>query len=281
MDLYHVHDPELIPAALWLARVTGRPVVYDVHEYLGHTARTKAWLPAPLRAAVAALAERAERAGARRLAAAVTANEDLAARMAAAGARAVSVANYPLASRFPPAGPPEAPIALYVGGLRPRRGLDLMLEAFPLVRTPGARLLLVGPGDPGALPPGVEHLGTVDHSQVPALLARAALAWVPLQRHGNYDRAVPTKLVEAMAAARPVVASDLPRMAALVRAAGCGILVPPDDPGAHAAALDRLLGDPQEAARMGAAGRRAFLAGLTFEGQAARLTALYNELVRA
>ncbi|MDX6646300.1 MAG: hypothetical protein QOK40_2027, partial [Miltoncostaeaceae bacterium] len=171
-DLYHVHDPELIPAALWLARTTGRPVVYDVHEYLGHTARTKAWLPAPLRAAVAALAERAERAGARRLAAAVTANEDLAARMAAAGARAVSVANYPLASRFPPPGSPAGPIALYVGGLGPRRGLDLMLQAFPLVRAPGARLLLVGPGDPGALPPGVEHLGTVDHSQVPDLLAR-------------------------------------------------------------------------------------------------------------
>jgi glycosyltransferase involved in cell wall biosynthesis len=199
--------------------------------------------------------------------------------MAAAGARAVSVANYPRSSRFPPPDPPAEPIALYVGGLGRRRGLDVMLEAFPRVQAPGARLLLVGPGDPGALPPRVEHLGTVDHSQVPDLLRRAALAWVPLQRHGNYDRAVPTKLVEAMAAARPVVASDLPRMAALVRAAGCGLLVPPDDPEAHAAALDRLLGDPEEARRLGEAGRRAFLAGLSFEGEAAKLTALYAELL--
>ncbi len=105
------------------------------------------------------------------------------------------------------------------------------------------------------------------------------MAWVPLQRHGNYDRAVPTKLVEAMAAGRPVVASDLGRMGAIVRDAGCGLVVPPADPRAHAAALGRLLSDDGDAARMGAAGREAFLAGLGFEAQARALTSLYDELL--
>ncbi|MEW6581799.1 MAG: glycosyltransferase [Actinomycetota bacterium] len=280
-DVYHVHDPELLPGALWLSRATGRPVVYDVHEYLGQTARTKGWIPAALRRPVAEVAEWAERAAARRLAAAVAVNEDLAARFADAGARAVSVANYPRAATFPDPGAPEGPIALYVGGLAPRRGLTLMLEAFPLVRAavPGARLWLAGPGDPGELPEGVEHLGVVDHSAVPGLLSRAAVAWVPLQRHGNYDRAVPTKLVEAMAAGRPVVASDLPRMAALVRGTGCGLVVPAGDPEAHAAALTRLLSHEGDATRMGAAGRRAFLDGMTFEGEAQRLVALYDDLL--
>ncbi len=82
-----------------------------------------------------------------------------------------------------------------------------------------------------------------------------------------------------MAAGRPVVASDIGRMAMIVRAAGCGILVPPDDPAAHAAAIDRLLGDPEEAARMGRAGRRAFLDGLAFEAQAGRLTTFYAGLL--
>ena len=173
----------------------------------------------------------------------------------------------------------EATVVLYVGGLRPRRGLDLMRTAFPRVGVPGARLVLAGPGDPGPLPAGVEHVGPVDHAAVPALLAAATVAWVPLQRHGNYDRAVPTKLVEAMAAARPVVASDLARMGALVRAAGCGLVVPPDDPDAHAEALTRLLTDRHEAERLGAAGRRAFLDGLAFEAQAGRLAALYADVL--
>ena len=280
-DLYHVHDPELLAAAVWLARRSGRPVVYDAHEYLGETARTKRWLPRPLRVPVALASERAERAAARRLAAVVAANEDLAARFAAAGARAVAVTNSPWSGAFPePAAMPGDPVALYVGGLGPLRGLEVMRAAFPMVGVPGARLVLAGPGDPGDLPPGAESVGPVNHSRVPALLAAARVAWVPLQRHGNYDRAVPTKLVEAMAAGRPVVASDLGRMAALVREAGCGLVVPADDPRAHAAALERLLSDDGDAARMGAAGREAFVAGLGFEAQARALTSLYDELLR-
>ena len=275
-DLYHVHDPELLPAALWLARTTGSPVVYDVHEYLGQTTRTKRWLPAPLRRPLALGVERVERWAAGRLDGVVTANEDLAARFAASGARAVAVTNSPWSDAFPePAPPPEEPVTLYVGGLGPLRGLEVMREAFTQVRTPGARLVLAGPGDPGELPANVEHLGVVDHSAVPGLLAGCRVAWIPLQRHGNYDRAVPTKLVEAMAAGRPVVASDLGRMGAMVRAAGCGLVVPPADAAAHAVALERLLGDPDEAARMGAAGRAAFLDGLGFEAQARALTSLY------
>ena len=274
-DAYHVHDPELLPQALWLQRVTGRPVIYDAHEYLGETTRTKRWIPGPLRRPVAAMAAGAERAAGRRLDGVVTANEDLAARFAAAGCHAVSVANGPFAAEFAAAGEPEGGIVLYVGGLGPLRGLPLMLEAFPQVGVPGARLLLAGPGDPGPLPPGVEHLGVVDHAEVPALLARASVAWIPLRRHGNYDRAVPTKLVEAMAMGRPVVASDLPRMAAIVRSTGCGIVVPADDPVAHATAIRQLLDDPALARRMGQAGRRAFEEGLSFEHEADALTSFY------
>jgi hypothetical protein len=255
-------------------------VVYDVHEYLGQTTRTKRWLPGPLRLPLALGAERAERAAARRLAGVVTANEDLAARFASAGARAVSVTNSPWSEAFPePAPPPADPVVLYVGGLGPLRGLEVMREAFGMVTTPGARLVLAGPGDPREMPPGVEAIGVVDHAEVPALLAAARVAWIPLQRHGNYDRAVPTKLVEAMAAGRPVVASDLGRMGAIVRAAGCGVVVPPDDPAAHAAALERLLSGG-EAERMGAAGRAAFLDGLGFEPQARALTSFYAEILR-
>jgi hypothetical protein len=281
-DVYHVHDPELLPAALWLHRTSGRPVVYDVHEYLGQTARTKRWLPAPLRRPVAALAAAVEKGAARRLSGVVAVNEDLGARFADAGARPVAVVtNSPWADAFPAAPPPPAPVVLYVGGLGPLRGLDLMKRAFPLVAVPGARLVLAGRGAVGDLPPRVEHLGEVDHTEIPGLLARAAVCWIPLRRHPNYDRAVPTKLVEAMATGRPVVASDLPRTAAIVRAAGCGIVVPADDAEAHAAALTRLLADPREAAAMGARGRAAFLAGLAFEPQAARLTRFYDEVLSA
>jgi glycosyltransferase involved in cell wall biosynthesis len=155
----------------------------------------------------------------------------------------------------------------------------VMRAAFPMVEVPGARLVLAGPGEPGAMPGNVEHLGVVDHDAVPGLLAGARVAWIPLQRHGNYDRAVPTKLVEAMAAGRAVVASDLGRMGRMVREAGCGLVVAPDDARAHADALTLLLADPDEAARLGALGRAAFLEGLSFEREAMALVDLYARVL--
>ncbi len=281
-DVYHLHDPELLPVGLWLRRKTGAAVVYDVHEYLGSTSRTKRWIPAPLRGPVSKIAERGERVLASRLDGVVAVNPDLAARFAASGARQLAtVANSPWGADFPSPQPPgDEPLIVYVGGLGPLRGLPLMKDAFARLRTPGARLVLAGPGEPGELPPGASAVGRVDHSEVASLLAAARVAWVPLQRHGNYDRAVPTKLIEAMASGRPVVASDLGTMGAVVRRAGCGLLVEPGDAEAHARALDRLLSDPAEARRLGAAGRRVIERdGLTFEAEAARLTDLYSRLV--
>ena len=279
-DLYHVHDPELLPAALWLRMTSGKPVVYDVHEYLGETVRTKKWLPAPIRRPLAAIVSRLERTAGAHCDAVIGVNEDLAARFALAGARRVrAVTNAPWGEDFPVPRPCLEPVVLYVGGLATVRGLEVMRTASGLLTTPGAQVVLAGPGDPGELPDAVTFLGVVDHSEVPELLAHAAVAWIPLQVHENYARAVPTKLVEAMAAGRPVVASDFGRMAAIVRQSGCGILVPAADPAAHAAAIDRLLGDRKLAADMGAAGRRAFDAGLSFERQADRLTSLYAEVL--
>lgn len=279
-DLYHVHDPELLPAALWLRLTSRTPVVYDVHEYLGETVRTKQWLPAPLRRPLAAVVSRLERRAGARCDAVIGVNEDLAARFALAGAQRVrAVTNAPWGHDFPAPTPCQEPVVLYIGGLAPLRGLEVMRTAAGLLTTPGARVVLAGPGDPGELPASVTYLGVVDHSEVPELLAHAAVAWIPLQVHENYARAVPTKLVEAMAAGRPVVASDFGRMAAIVRQSGCGLLVPAADPAAHAAAIDRLFGDPELAARLGAAGRRAFDAGLSFERQADRLTSLYAEVL--
>ncbi|MDH3725020.1 MAG: glycosyltransferase [Thermoleophilia bacterium] len=280
-DIYHVHDPELLPAALWLSRRTGRPVVYDVHEYLGRTARTKAWLPAPARLPIALVAERAEQWLASRLAGVVTANPDLAARFANSGARATPVDNSPWSDEFSePATLPSEPRVIYIGGIGVHRGIGLMREAFPLVQAAGAVLRLVGPGDPGALPAGVEATGPVPPEDVPRQLAWCKVAWIPIQAsHGNMSRpVVPTKLFEAMAAARPVVVSDIGLMGQIVRSARCGIAVPAADAQAHADALTHILESP-EAEQMGLRARAAFVEQFGFERQADQLVELYREIL--
>ena len=178
---------------------------------------------------------------------------------------------------------PGEPVALYVGGLGPAAGPRGDARGVPHGGRARARgWCSPGRATPATCRPGAESVGPVDHSRVPALLAAARVAWVPLQRHGNYDRAVPTKLVEAMAAGRPVVAErPRPDGRAWCARPAAAWWCRPTTPGPRRRASTALLADAGEAARMGAAGREAFVDGLGFEAQARALTSLYARAARA
>jgi glycosyltransferase involved in cell wall biosynthesis len=151
-----------------------------------------------------------------------------------------------------------------------------MREAFGLLGVAGARLVLAGPGDPGPMPDGVEALGAVDHSEVPRLLAGARVAWIPLQRHGNYDRAVPTKLVEAMAAGRPVVATGVGDIPAMVSPDNRPLIVDREDEAAFAAALDTLAQRPDLRRSIGRSNRERAAADYDEMRMIERYAALYG-----
>jgi glycosyltransferase involved in cell wall biosynthesis len=106
-------------------------------------------------------------------------------------------------------------------------------------------------------PAGVRMLGAVPAERIPALYAESDVAVVTLRDLPIFEGALPTKLLEAMAAARPVVLAARGEAARLVEAERCGIVVPPEDPGALCEALLALAADPARRAALGAAGRRA------------------------
>jgi len=162
---------------------------------------------------------------------------------------------------------------VFAGEVGRRKGADVLLAAWPLVRAarPAARLVLAGPpGDVAPPPlPGVQALGPRPRAAVGDLLAGARTAVLP-----SRAEVLPVFLLEAMAAARPVVATPVGEVAALVD--GAGALVPPGDPAALAAALVDVLADPGLATARGEAGRRRVAATHAPAAVAAALTALYD-----
>jgi phosphatidylinositol alpha-1,6-mannosyltransferase len=154
-----------------------------------------------------------------------------------------------------PAPLPEAPRALFVGALELYKGLDLIAEAWPRVaeEVPGASLRLVGAGARTELArrivdrgPNVTWDTGLPPEQIAAELDAATCLVLPSRREGM-GRVV----VEAFCRGRAVVGTRGGGIEDLVTDGTSGLLVPPDDADALAAALVRVLGDRELAGTLG------------------------------
>jgi glycosyltransferase involved in cell wall biosynthesis len=157
----------------------------------------------------------------------------------------------------PPAPFPERPQALFVGVLESYKGIDVLAEGWRLAR-PAANLRIVGSGSRASI---VEDLGVQwDRSLTPEEIARAldeSTVLVLPSRSEGMGRVV----VEAQCRGRPVIGSRVGGIPELVRHGESGLLVEPEDPGALAEALLRVLSDPELAARLGAEARASLRLG--------------------
>jgi glycosyltransferase involved in cell wall biosynthesis len=119
-----------------------------------------------------------------------------------------------------------------------------------------------------------DAVGFVPHEELGAYYERAAVVVVPSRREG-YGMAAR----EAMAHGRPVVATAVGGLVDAVEDGVTGLLVPPGDPRALRAALERLLADPALRQRMGAAARERARAAFGRDAQADALLAAYRALL--
>jgi glycosyltransferase involved in cell wall biosynthesis len=172
---------------------------------------------------------------------------------------------------------PVEPFILFAGDVTADKGVDVLLDAYGRLRE-APPLVLIGRRRQAAseLPPNVIALGALPHEAVIAALNRCLVAVVP----SIVPDACPTVLIEAMAAARPVVAAASGGIVDLVDDGADGLLVPPNDVPALASALQRLLLSPELREQISEAARRR---SAEFRASAVvpRIEAVYLELVGA
>lgn len=180
--------------------------------------------------------------------------------------------------------PPAAPVVLTLGALVPRKGLDVLLDALAKLpaRDPAPCLWICGEGEARGklekraaklgLAPRVRFLGA--RGDVADLLAACDLLAMPSRREG-----LGVAALEAMAAGRAVVASNVGGLGEAVVDGRTGLLVPPEDVDALAAALERLIGDADFRARCGAEGRKRIGEGFHVDQMVSSYEALYREVL--
>jgi glycosyltransferase involved in cell wall biosynthesis len=195
-----------------------------------------------------------------------------------------------------PARAGRIPVALYVGTLADWQGLLTLVEAMPKVLARRPLLLrIVGRGRSRqrkeiakrvqklGLAAHVEVIPGVPHHEVPALVAQADLCIAPLayNERNVVQGCCPLKVIEYMAAGRPIVASNLPVVRELVREGRDALLVPPDAPDALADAMLRILDDERLARRLADHAARRARERLTWKRAQKRLLKLYRHLLEA
>ncbi|MCF2532674.1 glycosyltransferase family 4 protein [Yinghuangia soli] len=311
-DVVHAHDMHTpgigVRIADRIARSGGRrpKVVYDAHEYVAGV-----HMPTQRKLAYTGL----EREFVRRADAVVTVSPTLAGMLAeryALRTRPTVVANAPMVG--PAAAGPEAkpvgvrealglaagvPLLVYSGAISPARGVDVMIEAMPLLgeahvvivcgdaEDSYVRSLVARAGELGA-GARIHTAPYVAPHQVPAYLASATVGVIPILHTVNHEIALITKYYEYMHARLPIVVSDVRAMAEQTAELGCGEVFAVRSTGeladralrkrdaeAFAEAAGKVLADP---ARYAAAYTEELLAENSWEGQARILVDLYARL---
>jgi glycosyltransferase involved in cell wall biosynthesis len=168
--------------------------------------------------------------------------------------------------------PDDARVLLCVARLAPQKGVDVAVRAVARVRTVEPRAVLVvlgeGPERPRLAGEGVYLPGRV--GDVAAWYRRAELLVHPARWEG-----FGLALLEAMLAAKPVVATRVSAASEIVADGETGLLVPPDDPAALADAMLAVLSDPARAGSMGGAGLARARSEFSVEKMAGRTAAVY------
>ena len=292
-DLYHFHDPELIPLALQLRR-KNKKVIYDVHEDYPSTISYSSWLPRRIRGTASWCFRYLERYASERFSALIGANPEITKRISRFNPHTVTIGNYPSLTDYPFA--PRFDRARYgagmlvsFGGISARTCTHAIVQALGLLpATVKANLLLGGGVWSEALLAAVTHeagWSRVTYAQqlpVSVMLERlltASIAFIVFSPEPNHFGVGANRFFEALAAGVPVITSDFPNWKELVNEVGCGLTVSPTDPRAIADAVTYLLSHPAEAAAMGRRGYELAAKQFNWELESCKLDVLYKELL--
>ncbi|MBC61315.1 MAG: glycosyl transferase [Zetaproteobacteria bacterium] len=287
--LYHIHDPELIPAGLKLKK-NGKKVIFDAHEDLPQQILSKPYLSPLFRKAVSKFFEYFEHINLKKFDAIIAATPFISNKIKQTNPNTENINNYPLLSEFKDLknidwSHKKQEIA-YVGGISKIRGISEIIKSLNFSKD--IRLNLAGSFSEQKLKEElkkelgwqkVNELGWLDRQNVIATLKKSQLGLVTLYPTINYIDSLPVKMFEYMSAGLPVIASHFPLWKSIITHTECGLCVDPLDPQAIWSAILEITSNPEKAKKMGENGRNAVEKKYNWQIEEQKLLKLYEKVL--
>lgn len=286
-DVYHLHDPELIPIGLKLKK-RGRKVIFDAHEDLPKQLLGKPYLNRVTKLVLSNALALYEAWACPKFDAIITATPFIRDKFLSINSRAVDVNNFPLLEELANTTDwkEKENEVVYVGGIAKIRGIEQAVQALELIDS--VRLNLAGKFSEQAVEEAVKkfkgwgkvnELGFLNREEVNAVLANSKAGLVAFLPAPNHIDAQPNKMFEYMSAGIPIVASNFPLWKEIVEGSQCGICVDPTSVQALAGAMEYLTEHPEEAETMGRKGRQAVEQKYNWGIEERKLFKLYQEIL--
>ena len=284
-DIYHIHDPELLPFALKLKK-RGAKVIYDAHEDVPLQILSKYWINKHLRRIVSNIFRQYENYAAKNLSFIVAATPSIRNRFLHKNPNTIDINNYPILSEFPTA--PQWDIKkneiCYAGGITKERGIGVLIDALEL--TNNIYLNLAGEYAQKEFRSElrskkgwrkVNEYGFVKREMVNKLLEKSKIGMATFQPEPNHVESQPNKIFEYMNAGIPVIASNFPLWKRLIEDNNCGVCVNSESAKEIADAIGFLLSN-DNAKNMGANGMALVQSKYNWNIEKQKLFTVYNQL---